>query len=108
MEAMLAGNEPSLVLSENAGIHGWLGHHALSVNPFDIRQTADALRQAIVQPVAVRAKRAAAMGRSSPPIPHGTGSMIVSQAAGSLLAATATGASFAELPRRAGPESQRR
>jgi trehalose 6-phosphate synthase len=61
MEAMLAGDGPSLILSENAGIHAWLGQHAFSVNPFDIPQTVDALGQAIAQPATVRTKRAAAM-----------------------------------------------
>jgi trehalose 6-phosphate synthase len=36
-----------LILSENTGSHGELGQWALTVNPFDVDQTADALYQAL-------------------------------------------------------------
>ena len=36
-----------LILSENAGSHEELGEHAITVNPFDIDETADALYLAI-------------------------------------------------------------
>jgi trehalose 6-phosphate synthase len=46
MEGAVAGNA-ALVLSENAGSHDLLKSAALSVNPFDIDQTADAMEQAV-------------------------------------------------------------
>lgn len=36
-----------LILSENTGSHGELGQWALTVNPFDVDQTADALYLAL-------------------------------------------------------------
>ena len=41
-------NDGVLVLSENAGSHEELGEFALTVNPFDIDETADALYQGLV------------------------------------------------------------
>jgi trehalose 6-phosphate synthase len=61
MEAMLAGAQPSLVLSENAGAHAWFGQHALPVNPFDLEETADALDRSLGQAGAERTARAARM-----------------------------------------------
>ena len=46
-----------LILSENAGAHVELGRFALTVNPFDIQATADAIHDALVMP-AGRAARA--------------------------------------------------
>ncbi len=39
-----------LVLSENAGAHEELGEHALTVNPFDVDEQADAIHQALTMP----------------------------------------------------------
>ena len=39
-----------LVLSENAGAHEELGAFALSVNPFDVEGTADAIEEALTMP----------------------------------------------------------
>lgn len=64
MEAMLAGGEPSLVLSENTGAHAWFGQHALSVNPFDIVETSEAVEQSLGQETSERAKRAAELRQS--------------------------------------------
>jgi len=36
-----------IVLSENAGAHEELQHHVLSINPFDIEATADAIYQGL-------------------------------------------------------------
>jgi trehalose 6-phosphate synthase len=54
-EAMMV-NERSgaLVLSENAGAHEELGEWAISINPFDVGATADALHAALHMPEAAR------------------------------------------------------
>jgi trehalose 6-phosphate synthase len=50
-----------LVLSENTGAHQELGEHAVTVYPFDVRQQADALHQALTMaPEERRAKHEAA------------------------------------------------
>jgi trehalose 6-phosphate synthase len=59
-----------LVLSRNAGAHSLLGRHAVSVNPFDIAETADAIASALVMPEEERAVRARSLRRivaSNPP-----------------------------------------
>jgi trehalose 6-phosphate synthase len=43
-----------LVLSENAGAHEELGEWCLTVNPFDVAATADALHQALTAPARAR------------------------------------------------------
>ena len=45
---MIENDERVLVLSENVGAHEELHQHVLSVNPFDIEATANAMHQAIV------------------------------------------------------------
>ena len=50
-----------LVLSENAGAHEELGDHALTVNPFDVDDTAEALHRALTLPAAARQRRAQAL-----------------------------------------------
>ena len=52
-----------LVLSENAGAHEQLGAHALSINPFDVDATADALYRGLVMPVDERRLRKAEITR---------------------------------------------
>ncbi|MGH7666627.1 MAG: alpha,alpha-trehalose-phosphate synthase (UDP-forming) [Candidatus Dormibacteria bacterium] len=47
-----------LVLSENAGSHEELGSEALTINPFDIDQTAEALHSALTMPKRDRSTRA--------------------------------------------------
>lgn len=47
-----------LVLSENAGSHEELGIEALTINPFDIDQTAEALHSALTMPKRDRSTRA--------------------------------------------------
>jgi trehalose 6-phosphate synthase len=46
------------VLSENTGAHEELGEHALSVNPFDIQETADSIHAALTMPAEERSRRA--------------------------------------------------
>ncbi len=53
-----------LVLSRNAGAYGRLGKHALTVNPFDIRETADAIRDALEMPEEERMRRARGLSRT--------------------------------------------
>jgi trehalose 6-phosphate synthase len=49
-----------LVLSENTGAHQELGAFAVTVYPFDIRQQADALYEALTMPAEERRGRLAA------------------------------------------------
>jgi trehalose 6-phosphate synthase len=46
-----------LVLSENTGVHDELGAFAITVNPFDIEEQAEALYQALTMPIAERRAR---------------------------------------------------
>jgi trehalose 6-phosphate synthase len=62
LEGVTVG-EPSLVLSENAGVHDSLGRSAFSVNPFDVAATGDAIEKAIDEPPADRIRRAQVMRR---------------------------------------------
>jgi trehalose 6-phosphate synthase len=50
-----------LVLSENAGAHEELGEHALTVNPFDLDEQADAIHRALTMPEEERRTRAKAL-----------------------------------------------
>jgi trehalose 6-phosphate synthase len=59
-----------LVLSRNAGAFGRLGRYAVPVNPFDIRETSEALKLALEMPVDERMRRARGLSRlvlSNPP-----------------------------------------
>jgi len=47
-----------LVLSSNAGAHSELGRYALTVNPFDVSETAEALVAALEMGGAERRRRA--------------------------------------------------
>jgi trehalose 6-phosphate synthase len=58
-EAVIANEKNGvLLLSENAGAHEELGEHALTVNPFDIDEQAEALYEALTMPDDERARRA--------------------------------------------------
>ena len=46
------------ILSENTGAHEELGEFALSVNPFDVQETADSIHAALTMAPAERARRA--------------------------------------------------
>ena len=46
------------ILSENTGAHEELGEFALSVNPFDVQETADSIHAALTMSPAERARRA--------------------------------------------------
>jgi trehalose 6-phosphate synthase len=46
-----------LILSENAGAHAELGDYAISVNPFDIQEQADAIHEALTMPAGERRRR---------------------------------------------------
>ncbi len=50
-----------LVLSEYAGAHEELGEHALTVNPYDLDEQADAIHEALTMPEDERKKRAVAL-----------------------------------------------
>jgi trehalose 6-phosphate synthase len=53
-----------LVLSENAGAYEELGEHALTVNPFDLDEQADALYEAVTMPEAERRHKAEALKKT--------------------------------------------
>jgi trehalose 6-phosphate synthase len=52
-----------LVLSRNAGAYGRLGRYALAVNPFDLREMADALERGLDMPMDERARRSRGLSR---------------------------------------------
>ncbi len=61
-EAVVANEKNGvLILSENAGAHEELGEHALTINPFDIDEQAEALHKALNMPDEERARRAEAL-----------------------------------------------
>ncbi|MEX1262618.1 MAG: trehalose-6-phosphate synthase [Actinomycetota bacterium] len=53
-----------LVLSRNAGAFSRLGRQSLGVNPFDLAETAEALREALEMPDEERARRARGLART--------------------------------------------
>ena len=56
--ALLNGRDGALVLSENAGAWEELGADAISINPFDVEATADALYRALTLPLEERKRSA--------------------------------------------------
>ncbi len=54
----------SLVLSVNAGAWGRLGRHAIGVNPFDVAETADAIKLALEMPDDERIRRSRGLVRA--------------------------------------------
>jgi trehalose 6-phosphate synthase len=82
------------ILSENTGAHEELGEYSLSVNPFDIQETADSIHAALTMSPEERARRAeglkATVTRRDP------GDWIDEQIADIRDKAVATGASFPE------------
>jgi trehalose 6-phosphate synthase len=58
---VLSDREPAVVVSREAGVAELLGQDALTVNPFDVRATAEALHVALSMPAAERAARAERM-----------------------------------------------
>ncbi len=52
-----------LILSRNAGAYWRLGRYALGVNPFDLRETAEAIARALEMPEHERARRARGLAR---------------------------------------------
>lgn len=59
--AVVNGRDGALILSENAGAYEELGEHALTVNPFDIDEQAEAIYHALTMSAEERARRAAAL-----------------------------------------------
>jgi trehalose 6-phosphate synthase len=63
-EAMMVNERTgALVLSENAGAHEELGEWAISINPFDVGATADALHTALNLPEPIRQAHAESIRR---------------------------------------------
>jgi trehalose 6-phosphate synthase len=61
-EAVVANEKNGvLILSENAGAHEELGDYAITVNPFDVDEQADALYEALTMSDDERARRAGAL-----------------------------------------------
>jgi trehalose 6-phosphate synthase len=56
--------EGALVLSRNAGAHARLRRHVLGINPFDVAETAEAIREALEMPADERARRSRGLSRS--------------------------------------------
>jgi trehalose 6-phosphate synthase len=52
-----------LILSESAGAHEELGAHAVSVNPFDVEVTANALHRALQMNHSERSERSIAINQ---------------------------------------------
>ena len=67
--ALVNQRDGVLLLSEHAGAFYELGDHALTVNPFDIYSTAEAMHHALTMPADERARRARALRRQV----HGAG-----------------------------------
>jgi trehalose 6-phosphate synthase len=60
-EAVLVNQRDGvLLLSENTGAHEELGEYAITLQPFDLLQQAEALHQALIMPAAQRRERLAA------------------------------------------------
>ncbi|REE96402.1 alpha,alpha-trehalose-phosphate synthase (UDP-forming) [Thermomonospora umbrina] len=59
----------ALVLSREAGAAAELGEDALMVNPYDVSQTAEALRRALLMPPAERAERCARLADAATALP---------------------------------------
>jgi trehalose 6-phosphate synthase len=61
---VLSERDPAVVVSREAGVAELLGDDALTVNPFDVRATAEALHAALSMPGAERAERAGRMRKA--------------------------------------------
>jgi trehalose 6-phosphate synthase len=66
---ILAERGCALVLSTEAGAAAELGAHAILVNPFDVRQTAQALHEALTMSNSERSRRRAALAQAGAALP---------------------------------------
>lgn len=66
---VLSERDPAVVVSREAGVAEMLGEDALTVNPFDVRATAEALHAALSMPKAERAARAGRMRAAAVRLP---------------------------------------
>jgi trehalose 6-phosphate synthase len=66
---VLSEHSPAVVLSRETGAAEVLGDDALTVNPFDVVATAEALNAALLMPEAERAERADRMRAASIRLP---------------------------------------
>jgi trehalose 6-phosphate synthase len=66
---VLSERSPAVVLSRETGAAEVLGDDALTVNPFDVTATADALHEALLMPEPERAARAQRMRASAVRLP---------------------------------------
>jgi trehalose 6-phosphate synthase len=66
---VLSERHPAVVLSRETGAAEVLGDDALTVNPFDVVATAEALHEALVMPEGERAQRAARMRAAAVRLP---------------------------------------
>ena len=64
-EAVIANEKNGvLILSETAGAHEELGKYAITVNPFDLDEQADAIYEALIMPCEERTRRAEALQKT--------------------------------------------
>jgi trehalose 6-phosphate synthase len=66
---VLSERSPAVVLSRETGAAEVLGDDALTVNPFDVTATAEALHEALVMPASERTPRAERMRASAVRLP---------------------------------------
>jgi trehalose 6-phosphate synthase len=66
---VLSERQPAVVLSREAGAAELLGADALTVNPFDVGATVEALHEALLMPPEERAARAARMREAAVRLP---------------------------------------
>ncbi|MFE5854847.1 MULTISPECIES: alpha,alpha-trehalose-phosphate synthase (UDP-forming) [unclassified Streptomyces] len=59
----------ALVLSREAGAHEELGEDAITVNPYDVTGTAEALHEALTMPAAERSRRTARLAAAATALP---------------------------------------
>lgn len=59
----------ALVLSREAGAHEELGEDAVTVNPYDVTGTADALHEALTMPHGERARRTKRLAAAATALP---------------------------------------
>jgi trehalose 6-phosphate synthase len=66
---LVSDNGCALVLSREAGAHAELGEDAITVNPYDIVETANALHEALTMPAEERAERAKRLSAAATALP---------------------------------------
>jgi trehalose 6-phosphate synthase len=68
-EGVILAENGVLILSREAGAADEMGEFALLVDPFDVARTADAMHQALLMPIAERARRHVRLLRAATALP---------------------------------------